>query len=294
MATRTLLDQDLMRKLERLTLVSRKVSSSQTKGERKSNRRGSSNDFADYRNYVPGDDMRYLDWKIYARLEKLFLKLFLDEENLQVHILVDTSTSMRFGEPEKLHYARQVAAAIGYITICKQDSVTIRAFGDGFAGTFGPKRGKGHAAAMFRFLEELPNTELTSLQKTMYNFTVGTRGKGLVVILSDFYDQEGYEQAMRYLFGREFEVVALQVLAPQEIKPELQGDLRLVDVEFQDSTDISIGRTMLQQYDRSLKAFCGGLQQYIVARGGSYLLARSDMPFDRLVLDLLVRQGVIT
>ncbi len=289
----TLIDADLMRRFEQLHMLSRKMAASRIKGERRSRRRGSGNDFADYRNYVSGDDLRFLDWKVYARLERLFLKLFLEEENLNVHILVDVSRSMDYGEPNKLHYAKQAAAALGYITMCGMDNLTVRAFGDKLLGTFGPKRGKANAPACFDFLNALEVAEETSLERTLRSFSVGTRGKGLVVLISDFYDKDGYEQALRYLFGRQFEVFVIHLLSPEELAPELQGDVRLVDCEMADSTDVSMGRGVLELYKRSLDSFCGGLRRFILARGGIYLLTSTALPFDKLVLDLLARRGLV-
>ena len=274
-------------------MLSRKLSTTRLKGERKGRRRGTSTDFADYRNYVSGDDLRHLDWKIYARLEKLFLKLFLEEENLHVHVLLDTSASMAYGEPEKLHYARRLAAAIGYITLCRMDLLTIRSFGEKLRDGFGPKRGKANAAACFDFLGKLEATQRTALAPALRTFAFGTRSRGLVVILSDFYDPEGYEQALRFLFGRNLEVFVIHLLSPEELRPTLQGDLRLVDAELGDSTDISVGKTLLDVYQRSLNTFTDGLRQFVIARGGTYLLTPTDTPFERLVLDVFARRGLV-
>lgn len=288
-----LIDSDLLRRLEQLTLLSRKMSTARMKGERRGRQRGTSTDFADYRNYVHGDDLRHLDWKIYARLERLFLKLFLEEENLQVHILIDTSESMRFGEPEKQRYAQQVAAAIGYITLCKMDNLNVHTFGQGIVESFGPKRGKNNAHSYFHFLENLRPTERTSLTQSLNHFARSIRGKGLVILISDFYDMDGYESGLRLLFGRDFEVYGIHVLSPQELKPELEGDLQLVDIELGATTDVSMGKNILEVYERSLQTFCADLRQFIVSRGGTYLLSSTDLPFDKLVLDVLARRGLV-
>ena len=289
----TLLDGEMMRRLEQLTLVSRKISTGRLKGERRSRRRGSSNDFADYRNYVAGDDMRYLDWKIYSRLERLFIKLFLEEEDLRVYILVDASASMQTGSPEKFLYAKRLAAALGYLSMAGMDSVSTHAFGDGLVASFGPKRGKVNAPRYFDFLQNIEPAPTTHLGRSLKEFANQTTSSGIVMLISDFMDFEGYEQAMRNLFGRNFEVLTIQVLSPQEIAPDYQGDVRLIDCEIDATTDISMGKSLMDTYTRTLNTFCDDLKNHVVARGGSYMLTSTDSPFEKIVLDVLRRKGVV-
>lgn len=282
-----------MRRLEQLVLVSRKLSTGRQKGERRSRRRGASTDFADYRNYAAGDDLRFLDWKLYGRLERLFIKLFLEEEDLRVNILLDTSRSMQFGKPEKLLYAKRVAAALGYICLAGMDSLRVQAFDSGPAAAYGPRRGKGNAAAYFAFLSSLQPGGKTDLLRSLKTVAAGASGRGLAVVISDFYDFAGYEQALRQLFARNFEVLAVHVLSPEELNPELKGDIRLVDCEAGVTADVSMGRSVRDMYARTLNAFCNGLKAYVTARGGAYLLSSTAMPFERLILDALRRRGVV-
>lgn len=288
-----LLDKDVMRRLERLALVSRKITSGRLKGERRSRRRGSSADFADYRNYVAGDDLRFLDWKIYGRLEKLFLKLFLEEEDLRVHILLDVSRSMDHGEPQKLLYAKRVAAALGYICLSKMDSLVVRTFGDRVVQSFGPKRGKVNGARYFDFLSSVETADRTSLLQSFKAAAQGAGGRGVVVVLSDFYDFDGYEEAFRRLFAADFEVLVIHVMSPGELEPKYQGDIKLVDCEFGTTADVSMGRSVLNLYGKTVSAFCNGLKNYVVGRGGCYLLASTADPFELLVLDVLRRRGIV-
>jgi len=290
-----LLTQDVLRKLEQLTIVARKVSAGKAKGERRSRRRGSSTDFADYRNYAPGDDLRFLDWKIYGRLERLFIKLFLEEEDLRVHILIDASASMEFGEPPKLLYARRTAAALGYICLARMDSLRVQTFGDGLLDSYGPSRGKANRGRYFDFLSSIEAVQdgTTNLLRAFQSVAQANPLRGMVVVISDFYDFSGYEEAFRRLFAANFEVLAIQVLSPQELKPEHQGDIRLVDTEFGTTTDISMGKRVIDTYQRTLAAFSQGLKDYLVGRGGHYLLVSTETPFDRLVLDILRRRGFV-
>lgn len=289
----SLLSSEMMRRLEQLQLVSRRMATGRMRGERRSKQRGYSTDFADYRNYVVGDDIRYLDWKIYARLEKLYLKLFLEEEDLQVFVLLDASGSMDYGEPNKFFYGKQVAAALSYLCLAKMDSVTVHAFGDGLLQKWGPKRGKQMSRELFSFLEGLQPGETTAFTDAMRTFAQTTRGRGVVIVISDFYDFDGYEEGLRQLLGRNLELFCLQVLSPQELNPDLKGDLKLVDKEFGYSTDVSLGRSLLKMYDETLNAFCNGLRSYTVNRGGYYLLASTELSCERLVLDVLCRKGLL-
>ena len=288
-----LLNPDVMRQLEQLSIVSRKMSTGRQQGERRSRRRGMSTEFADHRNYVAGDDLRYLDWKIYGRLEKLFLKLFLEEEDLKVNILLDTSASMTFGDPQKLLYAKRVAAAISYICLSKMDSLTLYPFDSQLGRPFGPKRGKANAGALFEFLESLESQDETHLEDALKRFAQSQRTRGVAIVISDFLDAQGFEAGLRQLFARNFEFLVIHVLSPEELKPTLKGDIRLVDAELGISTDVSMGRRIEDVYDRTLKSFCNGLKAYTVNRGGYYVLSSTEMPFDRLVLDVLRRRGVV-
>lgn len=289
----TLITSDVLRRLEQLSMVSRKLGVSRLRGERKGRQRGSSNEFTDYRNYVVGDDLRHLDWKVYARLERLFIKLFLEEQDLQVSLLLDVSESMTFGTPAKLLWAKQVAAALGYVSLCQLDRLRVLTFGGGLEGSFGPKRGKVNASRYFDFLQRAPTTTQTDLTRSLRSFANSTTGRGLVIVISDFYDFNGFEEGLRILFGRNFEVVVLQVLSPEELKPTLTGDLRLVDSEYGQPTDVSVGRTLLHQYAKTLGAFTDSIRTFVTNHGGHYLLASSDLPFDRLVLDVMCRQGML-
>ncbi|HLU48645.1 MAG TPA: DUF58 domain-containing protein, partial [Planctomycetota bacterium] len=180
-----LLDQDFIARLERLELVSRKIVSGKLKGERRSRRRGSSTEFADFRPYVPGDDLRFLDWNILGRLDRLFLRVFLEEEDLWLDILVDASESMRWGDPDKFTYARRVAAALGYIGLVQQDRVRVSAFSSRLRPIFGPARGRRQAKRLLEQLESLDveRGEGTHLAPSFERFarTGGRTGIAVVV-----------------------------------------------------------------------------------------------------------------
>lgn len=288
-----LLDEGFIRKLDMLSVVSRKVIIGRLKGEKRSKRRGVSSEFAEHRNYSPGDDIRFLDWNIYGRLNSLFLKLFYEEEDLHVSILVDASESMNYGSPKKFDYARRLAAALGYIAASGSDRVTISAFSDNVNNRLKPFRGKAQVWRMFDFLESLESSGGTSLAASCRNFAVQSRGKGVTIIISDFLDEGGYDEALRFFVARNQDIFVLHLLSRDEISPELTGDLKLFDCETGAETEVSISGALLKTYDKNVKTFCRGLKNYCGRRGIGYLFAATDTPFEQLVLNYLRRIGLV-
>src|SRR5262245_5009053 len=182
------------------------------KGERRSKRKGQSVEFADYRNYVVGDDLRHLDWNLYARLDRLFLRLFMEEEDLHFTVLIDNSLSMDFGSPTKLHYARQVAAALGFIGLTNMDRVAIEGFNDTITQSMPPLRGRRSLWRLLSFLDGLQPAGPSDLHKALRAFALRAGGKGIVVLISDFMDKNGFEDALRFLIARPLDVYVLHVM----------------------------------------------------------------------------------
>ena len=281
------LDPAFMARLDQLDLMSRKLLAGKMKGERRGKRRGHSVEFADYRNYVVGDDLRFIDWNVYARLERLFLKLFLEEEDLALYVLVDVSKSCDYGQPNKAHYIKQVAAALGYIGLVNYNRVTLAAMSEGIVAETGNLRGRRRVPQMIDFLTGLQPAGSSHFAEACKRFALSHRQKGVCVILSDFFDKGGYENGLRYLCGGNYDLFAIQVLSPQEIDPDLQGDLKLKDLEDGDLTEVSITQPLIKQYKANLNAYCQGLKQYLSRRGANYLFTSTDLPFDTLVLNYL-------
>ena len=290
-----ILDDDFLTKIEQLRLVSRKIVVGRIRGERLTRKRGQSVEFADYRNYAVGDDLRFLDWNLYARLDRLFLKLFLEEEDLHVYLLIDASRSMGYGAAAgtKLDYARKVAAALAYIGLSNYDRVVLCAFGGEKPQTLGPLRGKHQFLRLLSFLAGLEPGGETALEPAFKSFALTHRRRGVVVLVSDFLDKAGYESSLRYFLAANQDVFVLHVLAQEEMAPALTGDLRLLDMEDADQTDITISAPLLKAYRKTLEGFVGGLKQYASARGMNYLLAPTSVGFDVLVLDYLRRRGLV-
>ncbi len=288
-----LLSPELMAQLERLELVSRKIFRGRLKGERRSSRKGQSVEFADFRNYVPGDDLRFIDWNSYARLDRLFLKLFFEEEDLHFYALIDASPSMDFGAPTKLHYAKQLAAALGFVGLVRADRVRIETLGQPL-GRPGPVlRGRQSVWRMLEYLDGIEPGESGSLASGVKNFCIRNPGKGIVVLISDLMDKQGYATALKYLLSQQMDIYVIQTLSAEEMHPEIKGDLKLVDCEDQDIAEISASVPLLQRYQKTLAAFVEGAREFCSRRGMNYLLAHNELPVDQLIASYLRKRGLV-
>jgi uncharacterized protein (DUF58 family) len=290
---RDLLDPQLMSRLDRLDVLSRKIFLGKLKGERRSKRRGQSVEFADYRNYAVGDDLRFIDWNIYGRLDRLFLRLFLEEEDLCLHLIVDSSASMAEGDPSKAWAAKRIAAALGYIGLVNSNRVTLTAFADGVVAQKANLRGRHQLANMAELLLAVEPEGDTQFRRAARQIALSRRGKGVAVVLSDFLMKEGYEQGLRYLIGRQYDMYVLQILSPQELDPPLAGDLRLVDVEDDDVAEVTISAALLKRYKAALESYCGGLNQFCTRRGVAHVRTSSATAVETLVLDYLRKRGLL-
>ena len=288
-----LLDPEFLNKLEQLELVSRKIFVGRMKGERKSKKRGSSVEFADHRNYSVGDDLRHIDWNVYGRLDKLFLKLFLEEEDLHFYTLLDTSLSMDFGEPTKLQYGKQVAAALSFVGLVNHDRVMLDTFSSGLDKGMPSIRGRSQMYRVVQYLDALEASGGSNLAAASKAFAIKHSGKGVVVVISDFLDKAGYEDALRYLVARNMDIYVIHVLSHEEVNPELTGDLRLIDAEDDDVAEITVSAPLLQRYKNTLNAFVGGLKDWCIKRGITYIFTTNQNPFDKLILNYLRERGLV-
>jgi uncharacterized protein (DUF58 family) len=288
-----LLSPELLVQLERLELVSRKVFRGRMKGERRSKRKGQSVEFADFRNYVAGDDLRFIDWNTYARLDRLFLKMFFEEEDLHFFILLDASRSMDFGSPTKLHYAKQLAAALGFIGLVRSDRVKIETLGQSSRQPEPVWRGRASLWRMLSYLESIQPGEEISLADGIKNFVIRNPGKGIMVLISDLMDKQGFETAFRYLVAQQMDAYVIQVLSAAEIEPDVKGDLKLIDCEDADIAEITVSAPLLKRYQQTLQAFVAGAREFCSRRGMNYLLANTETPVDQLVTGYLSKRGLV-
>jgi uncharacterized protein (DUF58 family) len=289
----SLLSPELLSQLERLELVSRKIYRGRMKGERRSPRKGQSVEFADFRNYVPGDDVRFIDWNTYARLDKLFLKLFLEEEDLHFYALIDASPSMDFGDPTKVHCAKQLAAALGFVGLARADRVRIETLGQAPHAPGPILRGRRSLWRMLDYLDGIEPTETVPLEEGVRNFCLRNSGKGIIVLISDLMDKQGYEPALRYLLSLQMDIYVLHVLCAEEMDPDIQGDLRLIDCEDADVAEVTASAPLLARYQKTLNAFVNGAREFCTRRGITYTLVRNEVPIEQVVSKYLRIQGLV-
>ncbi|MFQ6102524.1 MAG: DUF58 domain-containing protein [Anaerolineae bacterium] len=297
-----ILDEVTLRQLEQLSLVARHVRAGQSAGERRSTKRGTSVEFADYRDYTRGDDLRRVDWNIYARLERPYVKLFEEEEDLAVHLLLDGSGSMDWGsesasqrvsESNKWVYARRLAAALGYIALVSGDRLTVANLQSPNHPIFGPVRGRGHTLRLFEWLEGLEAAGTTDLNDSLRSYAISGGRPGLAVLISDLFSPAGYVEGLTALAARGHEVTVIHLLSPDEVEPVLGGDLRLLDVETGDPQEVTIDGGMRTLYRRRLAGWRDEIRATCRARDVHYLPVETDTPFDRVVLYELRRVGVV-
>jgi uncharacterized protein (DUF58 family) len=289
----SLLDSDFLRSLEQLSLLARRRVRGGTYGERRSFALGRGVEFADYRSYQVGDDTRYVDWNVFSRLDRLFVKLFREEEDLDVHLVVDASASMRFGEPSKLDHAKRLAAALGYVALASLDRVGAVFVRDGTGRSLPPRRGRRHAMHLFSFLESEGPRGGTSLASAIRDYTRGTRRRGMAVLLTDLFDPSGFEAALRMLRYRRFETCLVQILSDDEIAPPLRGDLRLVDSETGDALDVTADGAALEAFERGRDAFFADVERFCFRHGIEYLRTTTSVPVRDLVLRYMRMGGLV-
>jgi uncharacterized protein (DUF58 family) len=287
-----LLTPELLRRLEQFQMLAARRAKSSAKGERRSQARGQSVEFADYRNYVAGDDLRYLDWNLFGRLEKLFLKLYEEERELPVRIFLDCSESMNFGEPRKFDFARQIAAAMGYVALCGFDRVTVVPFPNegqniATAGSLRAVRGRKTSLQFFQNITKLTCGGSANFNESLRRGALEARQAGVAIVLTDFLDPAGYEKGLSALVGRGFQVNAVQILSPDEIAPGTYGDLKLVDAESGNIQEVTFGKYRLSAYQQTVQNFIQKLREFCATRGINFFSVSSAMKLEDLLLKQL-------
>ncbi len=293
--------------LDRVDVLSRKIFAGKLPGERRSKARGQSVEFDDYRNYVAGDDLRHIDWNVFARLDRLFIKLFREEQDLALHLIVDASGSMHAGRPSKLVFAQRVAMALGYVGLVHQNRVSAWAMGLEGEPRLPALRGRTAIQRLAAFLTDdvgggkpvgtpAPEQFVADMKRIGH----GLRGKGVVVLISDMLLPEGIEQGLTYLAGSKgFDTFCLQVLSPGELEPEseseagLVGDLSLIDAESGARTEVTVSASTIAAYKKRLDALCERVAGACASRSMSHVLVRSDADVTELVFQTLRRRGMI-
>jgi uncharacterized protein (DUF58 family) len=313
MSDNSLLDPIFLRKLELLRIQGRRAFPGTMRGERRSTRRGASVEFADFRKYEAGDDFRHVDWSIYARLERLMLRQFVEEEDVRIDILIDQSPSMQFGTPlTKFDFARRAAAALAFLAVSGLDQVGVATFDTAIRLQKRASRGRGHLMAVLNFLESLSQDERssqksdsaqeqsvntsvpvqpnrrTSLSGVLRTYQKATLRPGILFVISDFLDEDDFRTEAKLLVQRKFDVNLIQVLADEEVNPEVTGDLLMVDSESGDEREITANERAVAAYKKTLAQFTSSLESFCKANGIGYTFLQASSSFEDLLLKNLI------
>lgn len=283
-----LFDSHFLQKLEYLSLVSRRVFRGELLAQKRTKQLGGGIEFADHREYAPGDDFRHVDWNLYARHGELLLKRFQEEQDLHVYVLLDCSRSMSIGSPSKFDLARRIAAAMAYIALADLDRVAIVAFAKGVVADFPLTRGKARVLSLLEFLEaQTASGEATNLSDLVTSFVHRTQRPGLAIVISDFFDPSGFQAAIDKLRHHQFEPRLVQVHDATEADPQLLGDVELLDVETNELRKLTVTERNLAQYRQAFADFLASIRTYCGRYGLHETIARTDMPFDELILGMM-------
>ncbi|MHC4600767.1 MAG: DUF58 domain-containing protein, partial [Planctomycetota bacterium] len=279
------------KRLEYLDFVAKKIVGGEFRGERRSTSRGHAVEFRDHRTYAPGDDIRYIDWNVYLRLDELHLKEFEAEENLNIAIVVDTSASMDYGKHNKLDYALRTAAALGYIGLSHFDSVHLAPHPNG-GPRIPPFRGKGQRKALLQRLSETAPAGGGRLLDTLRSLPRPPRGALLICLISDFFDEDGFEKALESIRGRRARGLAIHLVDPLEVHPEIEGSVRLRDLETDRERVLHVDTGTLDRYRREFDLHMARVERYCIDAEYGFARVETSIPFDASVLSIL-RKGRI-
>ena len=295
-----LFDDEFQRRLDYLAIVSKKVFAGRMRAERRTKKSGSGVEFADHRDYQPGDDFRYLDWNVYQRFERLLLRLYEEEEDLAVYLIVDASASMAFrasGADDKgatkLRYAKKVCAALAYVALANLDRVSVVSTSDHVMERMPETRGKARIFRVFRFLRELTPEGATDLEAAMKTFVAQNKRRGLAVLISDLYDPKGFERGINVLRYNKFDPFVVHVTDPTEGRPRLNGDVLLYDCETGDEREVTVTAKVLSRFEEAYAAYLAEIERFAATHQVPYISADVATPFDDLILRVFRRGGFL-
>lgn len=286
------LTRELLAQIDTLQILSRRRSRLNRRGERTSQKKGSSLEFSDYREYLQGDDIRSIDWNVYARTEKLFLKLFFEDESRPVYFIVDGSRSMGFGNPSKFDYGLSLAAALSYVSLKRYDRPRVLLLEDRAFRSYSFASQK-QFFSVAGLLERLKPSGETHLSAALRKIAFARFPRGIYFLISDFYSADGFE-AMGLLTASGNELHCLHVLPQEEITPDYRGDLRLIDSENEGDAEVSISPQALRRYHARLAALRHAAATTAHRSLASYYFISTDVSLPDLILRDLKRQGMVS
>ena len=281
------IDDEFLKQLEKLKIVSRKSTRNPRRGEYRSWQSGEGFEFLDFKKYHLGDDLRYVDWSVYGRLDKLFIKLFHAEKGQTAHILLDVSRSMDSGTPSKDVTAKKIAAALSYICLSNLDKTGLMAFNSQIVKVNPPLRGKKQYLEMLKFFKSLKPTSQTDIGSCLKEYAAICNNPGIAIIISDFFDPHGYEDGLKALAHRNFDINLIQIMDQEELSWSKTGNLLLSECETGDKKTIFIDQNLLELYQKKLNKFISGIKRYCSHYGMNYFLCDTRIPFEKLLMDYL-------
>ena len=281
-------EDDFLKKLEYLHVVSRRAFAGQNRADRLARKRGRGLEFADHRGYSPGDDFRHIDWKAYQRLNKLLLRLFDEEQDLPIYLFIDASRSMI--EPAKFDQARRIAAALCYIGLAHLDRVTILPFDQQLGQETVPGRGKGRIFRVFELLERMDTVRGTDLRESFKQFASRTRPQGLAVVISDFLDPAGFQPALKMLASMGHDIFVVHIASHNDRNPGAIGEVRFVDAETGELRDIEVTPALADAYAKEWETHAEELALFCGRYNLGYVRADVEQPFEQIILKTF-RQG---
>lgn len=292
-AKKELFGDDFQKKLETLAIVSRRVFAGRQRAERRSKKKGSGVEFADHRDYAPGDDFRFVDWNAYQRFGRLLVRLYEEEEDLSIYFIVDCSRSMAFGQGAKFDQARRLCAALAYVGLANLDRVTVVSVGDEVLSRLPTTRGKSRIFKVFRFLTDLEADATTDLGEAMKTFVAQHKRRGLAVLISDLYDPNGFERGINVLRYNKFEPYVIHVVDPSEANPALKGDVRIYDCETGDEREVTVTADLLERIRQAFGEYREEVERFCAKQQVPYFAADTTSTFDELVLKVFRRGGFL-
>jgi uncharacterized protein (DUF58 family) len=288
-----LFDDEFQRKIEYLAIVSRRVFAGRMRAERRTRKSGSGIEFADHRDYAPGDDFRYLDWNVYQRFGRLLLRLFEEEEDLSIYLILDASSSMGFGRNKKIVYGKKLVAALAYIGLANLDRVAVVTTTDRVLTRMPSTRGKQRIFRVFQFLREAHADGTTDLGSALKVFVSQHKRRGLAVLVTDLYDPAGFENGINTLRYNKFEPFVLHLVDPTDGSPPLRGDVRIYDCETGEEREVTVTNKVLSKYKEAYGQYLQQVQNFCTKKQVAYVQADINVPFEEMVLRVLRRGGIV-
>jgi len=281
------IDDEFLKQLEKLKIVSRKITRNPRRGEYRSWQSGEGFEFLDFRKYHLGDDLRYVDWSVYGRLDKMFIKLFHAEKGQTAHILLDMSRSMGSGTPPKDITAKKIAAALSYICLSNLDKTGLMAFNNQIVKIKPPARGKKQYLEMLKFFQSLKPSDQTNVNDSLKEYASICKNPGIAIIISDFFDPQGYEEGLKALAYRDFDINLIQVMDHEELYWSKTGNLLLNECETGEKKIAFVDKNLLELYQKKINEFIVGIKRYCGHYGIDYFLCDTRIPFETLLTDYL-------